>query len=253
MRLLSWNVNGIRSAIKKGLTGLVNSAEYDILMFQEIKSDTTPLDLSDAGYYSYVFPSSSKRGYSGTLTMSRTEPLAAIYGIGNGTFDSEGRVLTLEFRDFYAVNAYFPNSRRDLSRLSFKKRFNSEILEFCQNLRNTKPVVIGGDFNVAHKEIDIARPKQNDGNAGFTTEERRWFTHLLDKGYVDTFRIFDKKSRNYTWWTYRASARQKNIGWRIDYFVVSSEIAMDVKDAGILKNVGGSDHAPIYLNIEGYR
>ena len=253
MRLLSWNVNGIRSAVKKGLIGLVTRAEYDVLMFQEIKADMTPSDLSDVGYHSYVFPSSSRRGYSGTLTMSKTEPLAVIYGIGDRTFDSEGRVLTLEFRDFYVVNAYFPNSRRDLSRLNFKRRFNSEILRFCRDLERVKPVVIGGDFNVAHEDIDIARPRQNDGNAGFTREERRWFSHLLKQRYIDTYRSLEKGGGHYTWWTYRSSARQKNIGWRIDYFVVSSELENNVKEAGILEDVGGSDHAPIYLNIGRYK
>ncbi len=248
--IMSWNVNGLRSVIRKNaLQREIDSEKYDIVLLQEIKSDGAESRLKD-DYLEYVFPAKSKKGYSGVLTFSRKKPLNVLYGINSEKFDREGRVITLEFKDYFVVNAYFPNSRRDLSRLDYKMEFNKKILEFMQLLRREKPVIIGGDFNVAHEEIDIARPKQNMGNAGFTSEERNFIDEMIEKGYIDTLRLFNKESGNYTWWTYLfKSARENNIGWRIDYFFVSDELKNKVKYAGIIKDETGSDHAPVYVEI----
>lgn len=250
MRILSWNVNGLRSIIrKKELQKELNSGEYDLVMLQETKSDEREVRLTD-GYEEYAMPARSKKGYSGVLTFSRSKPLKVIYGINDEKFDREGRVITLEMRDYFAINAYFPNSRRDLSRLDYKMEFDGKILDFMQKLRRTKPVIIGGDFNVAHEERDIARAKQNMGNAGFTVREREFVDMLVEKGYIDTFRLFNSETGNYTWWTYRyKNARKDNIGWRIDYIFVSDELKSRVKEAGILAERTGSDHAPIYADI----
>lgn len=247
MLLLSWNVNGIRSVLKKGLLSLVESGKYDVLMFQEAKADILPLEMHIDGYSPFIFSSKTRRGYSGTITLTKETPKSVIYGIDKEKFDDEGRVLTIELEKFYVVNAYFPNSRRDLSRLGFKLEFNKNLEKFLQRLREKKPVIIGGDFNVAHEEIDIARPKENVNNAGFTDQERASFTEFLKSGYCDSYRLFVKDGGHYTWWSYRANVRSKNIGWRIDYFVVSNDLEKRVKDAGISKDVLGSDHAPIYL------
>jgi exodeoxyribonuclease-3 len=249
MRLLSWNVNGIRSALRSGLSPIIESAEYEAIMLQESKADVIPLDIRTNNYIPYVF-TAKKKGYSGTVTLTKTEPLSHIHGIGESKFDREGRVLTLEFKNFYLVNAYFPNSRRDLSRLSFKLEFDKKIEDFIEGLRAKKPIIICGDFNVAHQEIDIARPKSNTKNAGFTAEERAWFTDFLKKGYLDSYRLFVKEGGHYTWWSYRFDAKKRNIGWRIDYFVVSKELLNDVKGVGILTDVVGSDHVPVYIDIK---
>jgi exodeoxyribonuclease-3 len=248
MKIISWNVNGLRSVIGKGLCDFIKKGNFDIVMLQEVKTDTVPVSLLDLGYEAYMIPS-HKKGYSGTLTLTRKAPLSVKYGIEDDGFDSESRVVTIETDWFYAVNVYFPNSRRDLSRLDFKMKFDGEFEKFVQNLRRKKPVLIGGDFNVAHTELDIARPKDNENNAGFTAQERRWMDRFLEMGYLDTYRMFVREGGHYTWWTYRANARERNIGWRIDYLVASEEMRDGVKDAGILGNVKGSDHAPIYVDI----
>ncbi len=249
MKIVSWNVNGIRSALKKGLYDFVEAGDYDLIMLQEIKNDSVPLQLSNLGYHAYMSPS-HKKGYSGTLSLTRRKPLSFGYGIGNNSFDSESRVITLEMGDFYVVNVYFPNSRRDLSRLDFKLKFDEAFKEFVDGLKAKKPVVVGGDFNVAHTELDIARPKDNEGNAGFTKEERGWFGSFLAAGYIDTYRMFVKDGGHYSWWTYRSDARERNIGWRIDYIVVSEEVRKAVKVADIFEDVSGSDHAPVYLELD---
>ncbi|MEM3262240.1 MAG: exodeoxyribonuclease III [Conexivisphaerales archaeon] len=246
MKVLSWNVNGIRSAVNKGLVDVVNSGENDIIMLQEVKSDSVPLGFE--GYKAYL-NASKRKGYSGTLVLSRVEPISVLYGISDSKFDAEGRVITFELERFYVVNSYFPNSQHGLTRLDYKLEFNAKFEEFAQRLRKRKPVIIGGDFNVAHQEIDIARPKDNVNNAGFTKQERDWMTHFLGLGYVDTFRMFIKDGGHYSWWSYRFNARQKNIGWRIDYLIVSEELRPMVKSAGILESVRGSDHAPVFLEI----
>jgi|GEM_PF-420982 len=189
MLFLSWNVNGLRSALSKGLLYVVRSADYDAVLLQEIKADTVPLELSTLGYECFIYPA-SRRGYSGTLSLVKLKPLSVSMGIGVREFDEEGRVITLEYPEFYLVNAYFPNAQRGLTRLEYKLRFNSKFEEYAQSLRKRKPLVICGDFNVAHTELDIARPKDNVNNAGFTKEERDWMTRFLSLGYLDTFRLF---------------------------------------------------------------
>ncbi len=246
MKIAAWNVNGIRSAIGKGLLELVNSKEYDVILLQEVKSDAVPLGLDES--YTPYLNASKRKGYSGTLTLSRVKPISVSYGIGDEKFDGEGRVITMEFEPFYIINAYFPNSQHGLTRLDFKLEFNQKFERHVEGLK--KPVIIGGDFNVAHEEIDIARPKDNVNNAGFTKQERDWMTHFLSLGYIDTFRMFVKDGGHYSWWSYRFNAREKNIGWRIDYLIVSEELKERVKSAGILENVKGSDHAPVYVEIE---
>ncbi len=245
MKILTWNVNGLRSLLSKGLPNEIFN--FDIIMFQEIKADTIPDELNNLGYEVYIYPA-KRKGYSGTLTMTKIKPKDVLYGIGNEEFDSEGRVITLEFDDFYVINSYFPNAQHGLTRLEYKLNFNSLMEKFLSNLK--KPKIICGDFNVAHKEIDIARPKDNVNNPGFTQQERDWMTHFLDLGYVDAFRIFHKEPNRYSWWTYRFHAREKNIGWRIDYCVVSNDIVNRVKDCDIMDKIMGSDHAPVYIIIE---
>lgn len=249
MIVLSWNVNGLRSSLSKGLINFLKKGKYDIVMLQEIKTDVIPLSLNTLGYHSQMLPS-MRKGYSGTLSLTRQKPLSVAYGIREDKFDSESRVITVETDDFYAVNVYFPNSRRDLSRLNFKLEFDEKFEAFVQTLDKKKPVIIGGDFNTAHTELDIARPKENDGNAGFTPEEKAWMDDFLKSGYTDTYRLFNKTGGHYTWWTYRANARSKNIGWRIDYILVSNSLRKNVKSAGIYETVEGSDHAPIYVEID---
>lgn len=248
MRIISWNVNGLRSVLGKGLYKFLEKGKYDIVMLQEVKMDTVPISLEELGYHAYMSPS-KKKGYSGTLTLAKKKPVSVSYGIGHDGFDSESRVVTVETPDFYVVNVYFPNSRRGLTRLDFKMEFNGKFERFVQTLRKRKPVIVGGDFNVAHTELDIARPKDNIHNAGFTPRERKWMDRLLSLGYIDSYRMFVKEGGHYSWWTYRVNARERNIGWRIDYLIVSDELKKRVKDADILSKVGGSDHAPIYLEL----
>ncbi|WP_048057457.1 exodeoxyribonuclease III [Metallosphaera cuprina] len=247
MKILSWNVNSLKSAIAKGLMEIIKSEEYDVLMFQEIKTNQLPLDFQSLPYRAYINPSKQKRGYSGTLTLTRIEPISVTYGIGKEEFDVEGRVISTEFKSMFVINVYFPNAGEGLKRLDFKLRFNRAFQEYVASLG--KPSVICGDFNVAHEEIDIARPKDNVNHAGFTPEERKWFHEFLLSGFVDTFRLFVKEPGHYSWWSYRFHAREKNIGWRIDYCVVSKELESKVKKAEILEKVMGSDHAPVTVEI----
>ena len=199
--------------------------------------------------YSVLHSFAKKKGYSGVSVFTKVKPISVIAGIGNEEFDNEGRVLTLEFENFYLVNAYFPHSHRKLIRLNFKLNFNKAFLKFCKNLERKKPVVVASDFNVAHKEVDLKNPKQNEKNAGFTIEEREWFDSFLKEGFIDTFREFVSDSGHFTWWTYRNNARSRNIGWRIDYFIISQGLKNHVKDSKILKDIFGSDHCPILLEI----
>jgi exodeoxyribonuclease-3 len=245
MKLVSWNVAGLRACIAKGCLEFIKNEKADIYCFQEVKSEDVPFI---EGYEVFNFPA-KKKGYSGTLIYSKHKPISVSYGLGEKDFDDEGRVIALEFEHFYFIGVYFPHSARDLSRLNFKLRFNKTFAEFCKKLGKKKPLVLAGDFNVAHRDIDLANPKQNMKNAGFTPQERLWFDDFLKSGYVDTFREFVKGPGNYTWWTYRFNARNRNIGWRIDYFVVSEALKNKVKSSKILKDVMGSDHCPIELEI----
>ncbi|HID09302.1 TPA: exodeoxyribonuclease III, partial [Candidatus Micrarchaeota archaeon] len=234
MIFASWNVNGIRAAVRKGFWDAIRKIRPDIMGIQEIKASDppeVPLDLT--GYSWYWFPA-EKKGYAGTAVLTRVEPEKVRYGIGEDAFDGEGRVITLEYPEFYVVNAYFPHAQRDLQRLHFKLEFNRAVEDYVERLRRKKPVVFMGDFNVAHTEKDIARPKQNEGNAGFTKEERGWIDSFLRKGWIDTWRFLHPDvTDQYTWWSYRFRAREKNIGWRIDYNLIPEEVKHWLKRAYI--------------------
>jgi exodeoxyribonuclease-3 len=249
MKLISWNVNGINSALGKGLLDFIKKENADVYCFQETKRSADTIDPKMLGIDGYkVFWNPAKRkGYSGVMCLSKINPKSVAKGIGIEEFDNEGRVLTLEFEKFFLLNIYFPNAKRELVRLKGKLKFNEAILAYTEKLRKKKPVVICGDFNVAHKEIDLKNPKSNTKTAGFSPEERAWFTKLLEAGYIDTFRLFNKSPEQYTWWTYRFKARERNIGWRIDYFVVSGELKGKVASSEILPEVFGSDHCPVRL------
>lgn len=253
MKIISWNVNGIRSVLNKGFVDFVKSTDADVIHIQEAKIDDEAFEklnlqniLGDE-YNVYYHLATRKKGYSGLITITKTLPSNIIKGIQNDKFDSEGRVLILEYPNFYLINSYFPNTSRDLSRLDFKQDFNEEILNKLNQLN--KPLVISGDFNVAHGPIDIARPKQNEGNAGYTIEEREFFTKLLSNGYIDTFRHKNPDLIKYTWWLQGFSARERNVGWRIDYHVVSANLSSNIENADILTQIKGSDHCPILLDI----
>ncbi len=257
MKLISWNVNGIRAAYKKGLLDFMNESNADIYCFQEIKISQKDIDillpaLTDGlkeKYEFYWYPA-QKSGYSGTLTCTKKKASDHVKGVDHEAFDNEGRVLTIEMDDFYIINTYFPNSKPNLARIDFKLEFNEKIGKYCDKLTKKKPVIITGDFNVAHKEIDIARPKTNHHSAGFTDEERQSFTKFLDRGYIDTYREFVEEGGHYTWWSYFGNARAKNVGWRIDYFVASESIKKNLVGAKIYPEVTGSDHCPIELDVK---
>jgi exodeoxyribonuclease-3 len=250
--LVSWNVNGIRAAVRNGFLEFLEKYSPDILALQEIKAkeDNVPMEVRYyEGYHKYWNPA-ERKGYAGTALFTKIDPLNVKFGIGDERFDSEGRAITAEYEKFFLVNAYFPNAQHGLTRLDFKLEFDNEIHRYLNSLRKKKPVVLCGDFNVAHKEIDLANPKQNEKNAGFTPEERAWMDKFLQDGYVDTFRMFTKEGGYYSWWTYRFKARERNIGWRVDYFVVSEELRNKVKKSWIMGEVYGSDHAPVAMILE---
>ena len=248
MRIISWNVNGINACIKKGLIDFMKKENADIYCFQEVKATKEKIP-QGLGEYHEFHSHAQKKGYSGVSIFSKIKPLSLIEGIGNLGFDSEGRALTLEFNGFYLINVYFPHSSRELKRLGFKLEFNKLFLEFCKRLEKIKPIIIASDFNVAHKEIDLKNPKLNEKNAGFTIEERNWFNDFLNRGFIDSFREFVKGGENYTWWSYRNNARERNIGWRIDYFILSKSLRDKLQKSDILKDIYGSDHCPIRLEI----
>jgi exodeoxyribonuclease III len=251
MEIISWNVAGIRACAKKGLLKFMKEKQADFYAFQEVKAneEDIPKELTLAGYEKYFSPS-EKKGYSGVVIYTKHKPISIIKGIGKKEFDSEGRVISLEYRDFYLINAYFPHSNRELARLDFKIKFNEAFLQFVKKLEKKKSAIIAADFNVAHEETDLANPKQNDGNAGFTKQEREWFTKFIKSGFLDTFRIFTKENGHYTWWTYRNNARERNIGWRIDYFVTSSSLKSKILTSSMLSNTKGSDHCPISIKLD---
>jgi len=255
MKLISWNVNGIRAVAKKGLSGFLKTQSPDIVCLQEIKiSEITRLQTEfDFAHYTEYWNSAVRPGYSGTAILVK-EGFSGVIGIKNGfgikKFDIEGRVQTLELKKFYLVNVYFPNANHELTRLAYKTEFNEALLKYLKKLEKKKPVAITGDYNVAHEEIDLARPKENEGNPGFTIEERRWFTKFIKTGFIDTFRLINGKKIQYSWWSFRADARARNIGWRIDYFCVSDKLKKQVKKAYILDKITGSDHAPVGLELE---
>ena len=250
MRLISWNVNGIRAILTKGFEDFFNKIDADIFCIQETKCQKGQVDLKFEGYRSY-WNSAEKKGYSGTAIFTKIEPLYVKYGIGIEEHDKEGRVITLEFKNFYLVNIYTPNSKRELERLGYRQIWEDEIRKYLLELNKTKPVIMCGDLNVAHKEIDLKNPKTNTHNAGFTIEERNKMTELLNSGFVDTFRyLYPDKTECYSWWSYMRKAREKNVGWRIDYFIVSQSIKDKIKEANIYQEVMGSDHCPVGLEID---
>ncbi len=249
MKIISWNVAGFRACLKKGFEEFFYKENADIYCLQESKVTKEQYSFHPENYYEYLFPA-EKKGYSGTLVYSKIKPLNVIYGIGESIFDKEGRTITIEYSNFYLVNNYVPNVKRDLSRMEERMYFEDKLRSFLKNLEKTKPVIICGDFNVAHNEIDIKNFKANIGNAGFTYEERRKFNQLLDSGFIDTFRYFNKDLKDaYTWWSYRKGVRERNIGWRIDYFLTSKDIINHVDNTTIYKDILGSDHCPIGLGI----
>ena len=249
-KLISWNVNGLRSCMGKGFMDFFDSVDADIFCLQEIKLSEGQIEWNNENYYSY-WNYAEKKGYSGTAVFSKEKPLSVKYGIGIDEHDHEGRVITLEFENFYMVTVYTPNSQRELTRLEYRMKWEDDFRNFLNDLRKTKPVVVTGDMNVAHKEIDLKNPKTNRKNAGFTDEERQKMTELLDSGFIDTFRYFypDAEQR-YSWWSYMFKSREKNVGWRIDYFLASKELEDRLISAEIHDEVLGSDHCPIELVID---
>ena len=250
MRLVSWNVNGIRACLNKGFEDFFKEVNADIFCIQETKCQIGQVDLKFSGYKSF-WNSAEKKGYSGTAIFTKIEPINVKYGIEIEEHDKEGRVITLEFENFYLVNIYTPNSKRELERLGYRQIWEDEIRKYLLNLNKLKPVIMCGDLNVAHKEIDLKNPKTNRHNAGFTDEERNKMTELLKNNFTDTFRyLYPDKTGAYTWWSYMGNARSKNVGWRIDYFIVSNDIKENIIDAKIHSDIMGSDHCPVELEID---
>lgn len=248
MKIVSWNVNGLRSVIKKGFIEFVKKEAPDILCLQEIKAHPEQVDKILEDYEHHIWNPAEKKGYSGTVIFSKIKPLSIKLG-KELLNDNEGRVIVAEFEKFFLVNVYTPNSQRGLLRLNHRLEWDKNFLKVLKNLESKKPVVFCGDLNVAHKEIDIARPKDNSKNAGFTMEERNSFDNYINSGFVDSFRLFNLEGNNYTWWSPMHNAREKNIGWRIDYFCTSNSFKKEVKSSNILREIKGSDHCPIKLEI----
>ena len=250
MKMISWNVNGLRACVTKGFETFFKEVDADFFAIQETKLQEGQIDLNFEGYKSY-FNSAEKKGYSGVAVYTKHQPLKVTKGIGIEQHDHEGRVLTLEYENFYFVTCYTPNSKRELLRLDYRMVWEEAFLNYIEGLKATKPVIFCGDLNVAHQEIDLKNPKTNRRNAGFTDEERGCFTKLLDKGYIDTFRYFYPDMTGvYSWWSYMFKAREKNAGWRIDYFVVSENLKERLVDAKIHTEIFGSDHCPVELEID---
>lgn len=249
-KYISWNVNGLRAVIKKGFLEYIKEAKPDIIGLQEIKLSEGQLDLEIPGYNMY-YNYAERKGYSGTAIFTKEKPINVTYGIGIEEHDNEGRVITAEFSEYYFITVYTPNSKDKLLRLDYRMIWEDEFLKYLKNLEKSKPVIVCGDLNVAHKEIDLKNPKTNTRNPGFTIEERNKFTNLLDSGFIDTFRYFyPDKEFAYSWWSYRGNARKNNTGWRIDYFCVSESLKNRITDAEIQSNIEGSDHCPVVLYIK---
>ena len=250
MKLISWNVNGLRACVGKGFYESIAALDADVVCLQETKLQAGQIDLALEGYETY-WNYADKKGYSGTAIFTRRHPLSVTYGLGIDLHDHEGRIITAEYEDFYLVTAYVPNSQDGLRRLDYRQQWDKDLRAYLKELETRKPVVLCGDLNVAHREIDLKNPKSNRKNAGFTDEEREGFQQLLDAGFVDTFRHFYPDQTDiYSWWSYRFRAREKNAGWRIDYYVVSNRLADRIEDASILADVFGSDHCPVSLVLK---
>ena len=250
MKLVSWNVNGLRAVLKKGFEDFFYKIDADIFCIQETKMQEGQIEDFILKGYTQYWNSALKKGYSGTAIFTKIKPKNVSYGIGIKEHDQEGRVITLEFDKFYIINIYTPNSKRELERLEYRMIWEEEIRKYLNKLSKKKPVIMCGDLNVAHEEIDLKNPKTNKRNAGFTNEEREKLTELLKSGFIDSFRYIYPKKIAYTWWSYMGQARQKDVGWRIDYFVVSKDIKEKIKDAYIYKDIYGSDHCPVGIEIE---
>ena len=251
MKLVSWNVNGLRAAMQKGFKEFFEKVDADIFCVQETKMQEGQIEDFILKGYTQYWNSALKKGYSGTAVFTKKEPIKVSYGLGIEEHDKEGRVITLEFEDFYLVNSYTPNSKRELERLDYRMIWEDEMRRYLSKLDKIKPVIYCGDFNVAHKEIDLKNPKTNHRNAGFTDEERNKMTQLLEAGFTDTFRyLYPEKENSYTWWSYMFHAREKNVGWRIDYFIVSKKIEEKIQESTIYDDIMGSDHCPVGITIK---
>lgn len=248
MKLVSWNVNGVRAAYTKGFNEYFKEVDADIFCIQETKMQEGQLDLEKEGYFVYL-NSAERKGYSGVAVWTKKKPISVEKGMGIEEHDKEGRILKLEFDDFYLITVYTPNSKAELARLPYRVEWEKAFREYLQKNRKVKPIIVCGDLNVAHKEIDVKNHKTNKRSAGFTIEEREEFTNLIELGYIDTFRYFYPNEEKFTWWSYFGKAREKNVGWRIDYFVVSDELKSRLKDAQIHDKVFGSDHCPVVLQL----
>ena len=250
MKFVSWNVNGIRACVQKGFESFFEEVDADVFCIQESKMQEGQLELELPGYYQY-WNYAQKKGYSGTAIFTKKEPLSVVYGLGISEHDQEGRVITLEFEEYFFITVYTPNSKNELQRLDYRMEWERDFLAYLKKLEDKKPVIFCGDLNVAHKEIDLKNPKANRKNAGFTDEERGEFTKLLEAGFVDTFRYFyPDMVEIYSWWSYRFSARTRNAGWRIDYFMVSEALKERLQDAKIHTEILGSDHCPVELTMQ---
>lgn len=250
MKLISWNVNGLRACVQKGFLDFFQDIDADVFCIQESKLQAGQIDLDLEGYHQY-WNYAEKKGYSGTAVFTKEKPVSVRYGIGMEEHDREGRVITLEFEDFYLVTVYTPNSQNELARLPYRMQWEDDFLKYLKQLEESKPVIFCGDLNVAHKEIDLKNPKTNRKNAGFTDEEREKFTQIVSSGFLDSYRHFYPDEEGvYSWWSYRFKAREKNAGWRIDYFCVSESLKDKLLDAKIHTQVFGSDHCPVELDID---
>jgi exodeoxyribonuclease-3 len=250
MKLVSWNVNGFRAILKNGFHDFVLSVNPDIICLQETKVHPDQISINLNGYHQF-WNAAERRGYSGTAIFSKAEPLTVSYGLGMLHHDKEGRLITAEFIDYFLVNVYTPNSKRGLLRLDYRtQQWDPAFLVYLKMLEKTKPVVVCGDLNVAHKEIDLANPRQNRRNAGFTDEERASMDRVIEAGFIDTFREFEKGAGHYSWWSYIGQSREKNVGWRIDYFLISPELRTRLQNAFILPEITGSDHCPVGIILD---
>lgn len=249
MKLISWNVNGMRAVVNKGFYDFFDTIDADVFCIQETKMQEGQLEINKEGYHMYM-NSAIKKGYSGTMVFSKIKPLSVTYGMGKEEHDQEGRVITCEYDNFYLVNVYVPNSKEQLARLSYRIQWEEDFRNYLMELDKKKPVIMCGDLNVAHEEIDLKNPNSNHHNAGFSDEERQALSQLLDSGFIDSFRYLYPNKIEYSWWSYRFHARANNAGWRIDYFIVSNQMKDKIKDAKIYGDVFGSDHCPVLLEMD---
>lgn len=249
MRLVSWNVNGLRAAVRKGFEDVITDLDPFIFSIQETKMQEDQKSFSFAGYHE-VWNDAERKGYSGTLCYVKEKPLNITLGINDEDYIDEGRIITLEYEDFYFINTYSPNAKPELKRLDYRMTYEDKVRDYYTKLKKEKPVILTGDLNVAHKEIDIKNPKSNERNAGFTIEERNKFSKLLDSGFIDTFRYKHPNTIKYSYWSYRFNARKRNVGWRLDYFLVSDDLKDNIQKADILTDIYGSDHCPVILELD---